>query len=1019
VKHRWIVFCLSMVCLALRAQAANYYVSSINSARSDSNAGTSPSAPWATIDKVKSVWGSLQPGDTVHLERGSVWNISFSSDYWTISRGGNSSAGPITLRGDDYGTGAKPIIRRTVGSGSGFFLVQASYVTLRDFALDGGGRGTLGVAVGGSSSANISTVKILNLSITNLGGSSSQYICGIWLTSFNGRTISDCVIEGNYVADYSAHGLNHYSPYPLINNIWRNNTVKNGFTGGRYPSANSALQITCGGSGNVFEYNYLEDRTTTEGGILGFGKYSSAQGANTIRYNILANSGGYGIVYTIDQSGYKVMADIYGNVFYNNKRAGLGIFPYNSYGAGSTINVYNNTFYNNHHEGGDASHGEVELGAQANNTTIRFNNNLIDHKPYGSTVGLAVGSGFSGTFTHGNNLYWHESGSGATIVTHGSSYSASNVRNYEPTAQQANPQFLNASQVPTTVSSTGGANPDGLKITAGSPAVGTGAALGSPYASDIDLCARTAPWSIGAYQYTSGGGTTNPPPPPPPPQFSAKDYYVSSTHASRSDNNPGTNAHAPWATFDKIKSVWTNLPHGSTIHLAKGSFWDLNFSSDYWYIGRGGSATGGVLTLRGDDYGTGAKPTLRRIGGGPGGGFMLVEAGYVTLRDFALDGGGRGTLGVTVGGGASANVSDVKVQNLSVTNLGGSSSLYICGIWLTSFNGRPISNCLIEGNYVADYSAHGLNHYSPSPLLNNIWRNNTVKNGFAGGRYPSANSALQITSGGNGNVFEYNFLEDRTTTEGGILAFGKYASDSGTNTIRYNVFANSGSHGLIYVIDQSGFKILSDIYGNVFYNSKKAGLAIQPYNSYAAGTTMNVYNNTFYNNCTAGGDATRGEIELGAQCNNTRVNLYNNLIDHRPYGTTVGLAVGSGFSGTLTHGNNLYWHESGSSATVVNHGSTYTVSNVRNYESTAQRAAPLFVDASQVPTQVSSTHGPTPDGLCIMANSPATTNGLALVSKYASDINLVVRTSPWSIGAYEVSPLARPLPPGRVRIVSQ
>ena len=1019
MKYRWIVFCLSIVCLILPARAAQYYVSSIHPSRSDSNPGTSSSAPWATLDKVKSAWGSLSAGDTVHMERGSVWNLTFSSDYWSLSRSGNSSAGPITLRGDDYGSGAKPIVRRAGGAGScGFMLVQSSYVTLRDFVLDGGAKATLGIAVGAGAGANVSNVKIQNLSVTNLGGSSSQYICGIWLTSFNGRTISDCLIEGNYVADYSAHGLNHYSPYPLINITWRNNTVKNGFTGGRYPSANAALQITSGGSGNVFEYNFLEDRTTTEGGILGFGKYAGDTGTNTIRHNVIANSDSFGMIYTIDQTNKKILLDVYGNVFYNNDRAGLGIHPYNSYAAGTTFNVYNNTFYNNYTDGGDTSHGEVEFHAQCNNTRINFYNNLLQHRPYGTTVGLAVGSGFSGTLTHGNNLYWHETGTGATVVNHGSAYTVANVRNYESTAQQANPLFVSASQTPTAISSTGGASPNGLNLTASSPACSSGANLGTKYACDINQVVRTVPWSIGAYQYTSGGGGTTT---PPPVTATAKDYYVSSTHAARNDANPGTNANAPWASFDKIKSMWTSLPHGSTVHLAKGSTWNLTFASDYWYIGTGGSATGGAKTIRGDDYGTGAKPVVRRTGSGGSCGFILVQNSYVTLRDFVLDGGhsdyAQNTLGIAVGSESRA-VSNVVVKNMTIRNLGGSSTMYICGIWLVSPS-YTISDCLIEGNEVSDYSAHGLNHYSQGPLVNVIWRNNTVKNAYTGGRYPSANSALQITSGGRGNVFEYNFLEDRTTTEGCILGFGKYAGDTGTNTIRHNVIANSDSFGMIYTIDQTNKKILLDVYGNVFYNNDRAGLGIHPYNSYAAGTTFNVYNNTFYNNYTDGGDTSHGEVEFHAQCNNTRINFSNNLLHHRPYGTTVGLAVGSGFSGTLTHGNNLYWHDGGSNQTVVTHGSAYTPANVRNYEATAQRASPQFVNASQVPTQVTSTNGAHPDGFDLTVASPASSNGLSLASRYATDINLNARTAPWSIGAYQFKATSRPKPPRGLRVVSQ
>ncbi|HKL21300.1 MAG TPA: hypothetical protein VJ904_05805, partial [Tichowtungia sp.] len=121
------------------ADAADYYVSSTRSGRSDSNAGTDPDAPWATFGKVISQWGGLSPGDTVHLERGSQWNLSFSSDYFNVHNGGTSSGGSITLRGDDYGSGSKPIVKRTGGSGAcAFIVIQDDYVTVRDIELDGG-----------------------------------------------------------------------------------------------------------------------------------------------------------------------------------------------------------------------------------------------------------------------------------------------------------------------------------------------------------------------------------------------------------------------------------------------------------------------------------------------------------------------------------------------------------------------------------------------------------------------------------------------------------------------------------------------------------------------------------------------------------------------------------------------------------------------------------------------------------------------------------------------------------------
>lgn len=77
-----------------------YYVSPSGN---DSNLGTSPSAPWKTIAKVKSFQANLLPGDSVLLQRGGVW-----SEQWDITSMNGSSGLPITLGA--YGTGALPVI---------------------------------------------------------------------------------------------------------------------------------------------------------------------------------------------------------------------------------------------------------------------------------------------------------------------------------------------------------------------------------------------------------------------------------------------------------------------------------------------------------------------------------------------------------------------------------------------------------------------------------------------------------------------------------------------------------------------------------------------------------------------------------------------------------------------------------------------------------------------------------------------------------------------------------------------
>jgi hypothetical protein len=76
--------------------ATTYYVSS--SVGSDSNAGTSSSAPWQTIAHVNGQ--TFLPGDSILFKRGDVWNESLAP----ASSG--SSGNPIAF--DAYGSGAAP-----------------------------------------------------------------------------------------------------------------------------------------------------------------------------------------------------------------------------------------------------------------------------------------------------------------------------------------------------------------------------------------------------------------------------------------------------------------------------------------------------------------------------------------------------------------------------------------------------------------------------------------------------------------------------------------------------------------------------------------------------------------------------------------------------------------------------------------------------------------------------------------------------------------------------------------------
>jgi hypothetical protein len=513
------------VAMVLPVHATNYYVSSIRSGRSDTNAGTSSNAPWATMGKVVSKLNSLLPGDTIYLERGSVFEVntsagSDSSNYLKLQAGG-TAANPVTITGVGYGSGNKPIIRRTGGSGAHtFIMIRDSYIIVRDIELDGNmaaGFATSGISfwADGTYDGNngvINGVQILNNYIHHLGGTSSgttRYMCGIILNTADSCSVQGALIEGNTVSDYSAHGLNHY-PGNHNNNIWRNNVVINNYPT-RDSTVNSALQAGTG-SGNIYENNYLNDTTLTSAGaaLRIAGKISSG-GLNIIRNNVIAGSGHHGIWFVIsNEAGSWLMKyDIYGNIVYNCAKAGFIVQPGGSWASGSILNVYNNTLYRNWTSGGTVSDGEITIGSGCNNTAINLRNNLIYHPDSSSSVCLYVDPNHSSTLAHNNNLFYRTgTASKAAINDRGTQYPLANVGTYESSAQKTDPMFVNTANLPTSVSYASGASPNGLSVQPASPAVGNGANLGGTYALDINRVARSTPWTIGAYQGVSSGGDT-------------------------------------------------------------------------------------------------------------------------------------------------------------------------------------------------------------------------------------------------------------------------------------------------------------------------------------------------------------------------------------------------------------------------------------------------------------------------------------------------------------------------------
>src|SRR5690606_27439858 len=86
--------------------AARYYFSTSGDDSRTATQSQTPTSPWKSIDKLNSIYSSLQPGDEVLVKRGEVF-------YGNIHINAAGAQGrPITMGA--YGSGAKPVITSLV-----------------------------------------------------------------------------------------------------------------------------------------------------------------------------------------------------------------------------------------------------------------------------------------------------------------------------------------------------------------------------------------------------------------------------------------------------------------------------------------------------------------------------------------------------------------------------------------------------------------------------------------------------------------------------------------------------------------------------------------------------------------------------------------------------------------------------------------------------------------------------------------------------------------------------------------
>jgi len=423
---------------------STYYVSSSGS---DSNSGTSTSAPWRSIGKVNAI--TFKAGDQILFAGGQTFsgNLSFTS-----SEKGTSSA-PITV--GSYGSGKAAI---NAGSGTAISIKNTAGFRITNLRVYGSGRSSnsgSGVYFSNTLQGNtkLNYVRVDNVEAYNFGntgiyvfsqyGSSGFNDVRITYSSAHDNAKNGIRVVGTGTMGTSMHTNVHVGYCSAYNNTGMSSIAGNSGSGilvcnttggtiernishdnGVYGTANVGIWIAaCNGITIQYNESYNNKTRSKDGG--GFGVDGGCTNC-TLQYNYSHNNygGGYGIFQFIDAAPFGnnvVRYNISENDGRRNNYAGIRIWSAQASGL-KNVEIYNNTIYTSQAPSGTASAMSIVSGT----TNVHIRNNIFIAASGVATVNIAGGQ--SGLVMV-NNDYWNIGG-GFTAKYNGTTYtSLSSFRN--------------------------------------------------------------------------------------------------------------------------------------------------------------------------------------------------------------------------------------------------------------------------------------------------------------------------------------------------------------------------------------------------------------------------------------------------------------------------------------------------------------------------------------------------------------------------------------------------------------
>lgn len=300
---------------ALAASSISYFVSPSGS---DSNNGTSPSAPFRSIQKAVDL---AQPGDTITLASG-----TYMQDV--LSKRDGTAGAPITIKGP-----ANAIVK---GAGKArIFELNHDYITLDGFTIDGlagsattssGYRDKLLYVLGKQTRSGVTGLRVLNMTFKNAGGecvrlryfaqnneiANSRFLsCGVHDFKFStGGKNGEAIYIGT-APEQRADGKNPTVDIDQSNNNWvHHNTFDT--------QGNECVDIKEGASGNIVEANTCTGQKDPES--AGF---DSRGNGNIFRNNESYGNLGAGVRLGGDTASDGINNDVYQNTLRDNRAGGI------------------------------------------------------------------------------------------------------------------------------------------------------------------------------------------------------------------------------------------------------------------------------------------------------------------------------------------------------------------------------------------------------------------------------------------------------------------------------------------------------------------------------------------------------------------------------------------------------------------------------------------------------------------------------------------------------------------------